>query len=271
MAQMKYEDYVKFNQKGTNGGPRGSSKPAVGYFGLKEDGDTAIVRFNISNLDDIRIVSKHTVKSKEGKIRSVGCLRSSPNDSLSVCPLCESGERVAWRAYVPLIHYKQSESGETEAVGALWEQAPRIRETLQSFTEDYGDLRDYLFKVVRHGKKGDPATTYTILPANPNIYKEDIFKKDFAMFESLNFERFVATKTAEDMHTFLEEGDFPFTSAIVKEVPVKETSRPAAVTNTYREVVKETREPEFGFSAAPTPRSEDPEEGAVRPRRVYTY
>lgn len=240
MAQMRYEDFVKFNQSQNKGSS--SPKSRVGYFALKDDGDVGIVRFNIASLDDIRIVSKHTVKSAEGKIRHVSCLRSNPLEELSVCPLCEAGERVAYRAYVPLVYYTQDESGATVANGALWEQAPRIRETLQSFTSDYGDLRDYVFKIVRHGKKGDTATTYTILPANPNMYKEDIFKKDFSSFDSLDFERFVATKTAEEMHAFLEEGDFPFTK---KAAPVTETreavtaSRPSPVVNTYTATARE--------------------------------
>ena len=55
----------------------------------------------------------------------------------------------------------------------------------------------------------DTNTTYTILPANPTVYKEEIFKKDFTGFENLDFERFVTTKTADEMNEFLETGDFP--------------------------------------------------------------
>ena len=267
MAQMKYEDFVKFNQKqGQSQGGAKQPRSRVGYFALKDDGEACVVRFNVATLDDIRIVSKHTVKSAEGKTRIISCLRTDPTQPLDVCPLCAAGEKVAYRAYVPLVYYEQTENNETVPVAALWEQAPRIRETLQSFTVDYGDLRDYLFKIVRHGKKGDPATTYTILPANPAIYKEEIFKKDFSAFDSLDFERFVATKTAEEMNQFLAEGDFPFKATTpAKQVSeVKETAtRPAAVTNTYKE-------PEsFGYSEANPPVME--ETPAPRPRRTYTY
>ena len=260
MAQMRYEDFVKFNQKQEQSGG-GQPRSHVGYFALKEDGETAVVRFNVATLDDIRIVSKHTVKSAEGKTRIISCLRTDPTQPLDVCPLCAAGEKVAYRAYVPLVYYEQTENNETVAVPALWEQAPRIRETLQSFVVDYPDLRNYLFKIVRHGKKGDPSTTYTILPANPAIYKDDIFKKDFSGFDSLDFERFVATKTAEEMNQFLAEGDFPFkaTTPAKQVTETKESAtRPGTVANTYKSTPAVDEEPA-------------PEEPAQRPRRTYTY
>ena len=210
MAQMSYEEFMKFNQKSEKKDNL-TRKPRtyVRYFGLGDDGDTGIVRFNVGTLDDIKIVSKHRVKNSDGKIRNIACLRTSPDQALDVCPLCAAGEKMTFRAYVPLISYEQDENGNTVPVPCLWEQSPRIRETLKSFTVDYGDLRDYIFKIVRHGKHGDTNTTYTILPANPTVYKEEIFKKDFTGFENLDFERFVTTKTAEEMNEFLETGDFP--------------------------------------------------------------
>lgn len=256
MAQMKYEDFVKFNKKQNQG--QNQSKPRVGYFGLKEDGETAVVRFNLANLDDIRIVSKHTVKSAQGATRVISCLRTDPTQPLDVCPLCAAGEKVAYRAYIPLVYYEQDENNQTYAVPALWEQTPKIRETLKSFITDYPDLRDYLFKIVRHGKPRDTATTYTILPANPAIYKEDIFKKDFSGFDNLDFERFVATKTAEEMEIFLEEGDFPLNRNNAQPAPAKEeVSRPAPTTVTPRET-----------TVAEQPAEDTP---APRPRRTYTY
>ena len=137
MAQMSYEEFMKFNQKPEKQkGESKNYKPRVfvRYFGLAEDGDTGIVRFNVQTLDDIKIVSKHRLKTATGKIRNIACLRTSPDQSLDVCPLCAAGEKVSFRAYVPLISYEQDEQGNTVPVPCLWEQAPRIREILKSFT-----------------------------------------------------------------------------------------------------------------------------------------
>ena len=209
MAQMSYEEFMKFNQKTAKPKTDKGNKVYVRYFGLKEDNETAIVRFKVSTLDDIRIVSKHVVKTTAGKFRNIACLRSSPEEPLDKCPLCAAGEKISFRSYVPLLHYTEDEKGNTVAVPCLWEQSPKIRETLKSYYTDMGDLTEFVFKIVRHGKPGDRGTTYTILPTNPNVYKEDVFKKDFSGFDNLDFERFVTTKSAEDMNTFLSEGEFP--------------------------------------------------------------
>lgn len=279
MAQLSYEEFMKFNQKSERKETLKKPRTYVRYFGLGEDGDTGVVRFNVATLDDIKIVSKHRVKTVEGKIRNIACLRTSPDQALDVCPLCAAGERVSFRAYVPLISYEQDEAGNTVVVPCMWEQAPRIRETLKSFTMDYGDLRDYVFKIVRHGKHGDPGTTYTILPANPNVYKEEIFKKDFSGFDNLDFERFVTTKTAEEMNVFLEDGEFP--NPFEKKDNSTSTIQPKVETVTSAPAVESVEEKSFVPQGNPL-RSSQPIRGTYNtqsaeqteehkaPRR-YTY
>ena len=52
--------------------------------------------------------------------------------------------------------------------------------------DEYGDLRDVVFKIKRRGARGSLQTTYDILPANSNIYKEEIYKKDFSCFNNFD-------------------------------------------------------------------------------------
>lgn len=270
MAQISYEEFLKFNQRGEKKSSPKSDRPFVRYFGLGDDGDVGVVRFNVATLDDIKIVSRHRVKTNTGKTRNVMCLRHSPDEPLTVCPLCEAGEKVSFRAFIPLLSYEQDENGNTVAVPCMWEQAPRIRETLKSFTMDYGDLRDYIFKIVRHGKHGDTGTTYTILPANQKVYTDEVFKKDFSGFENFDFERFVTTKSAEDMEVFLETGEFPNPFA-KSEVTESNTKPVETVANerTYQPVnnVKETVP--FDRKAPETDKASAPEEKPVL--RRYNY
>lgn len=210
MAQLSYEEFMKFNQKSNRTSDVNvKSRTFVRYFGLGDDGDTGIVRFNVKDINDLRLTSRHRCTTSNGKIRNVACLRHDPTEPLDNCPLCAAGIPLDFRLYVPLISYEQDDNGQTVAVPCLWERSTKFRDTLQTFISDYGDLRDYVFKIVRHGKHGDKGTTYSIVPANSNIYKEDEFKKDFSGFDSLDFERFVTTKTVDEMNTFLEAGDFP--------------------------------------------------------------
>lgn len=213
MAQVNYEAFMKYNEreKTSFSGTSSSGKPYVRYFSLKDDGDTATVRFNISSMDSraLQVQSIHRVKNSEGKYRVVSCLRGDPAEPFEVCPLCASGERPAFRIFIELLDYQQDENGNTVAVPSTWEQPARARETFKSFVMDYGDLRDYVFKIVRHGRKGDPSTTYTILPANQNIYKEDVFKKDFSAFDSYSLSDRMLELSGPQMENYIETGELP--------------------------------------------------------------
>ena len=203
MAQMSYADFEAFSKKAE------APKNYVKYLSLKNDGDVAIVRFNIATLADIRIVSKHTVKNSEGRIRNVMCLRPNRAAPIDMCPLCAAGEKIYFKAFIPLIRYVEDEKGGIVAEACLWEQAARMYNDMKTWLDEYGDLRNYVFKIIRRGKPGDTSTTYSIMPASSNIYSEAVYKKDFSGFDNLDFERFVATRTAEDMQSFLTNGDFP--------------------------------------------------------------
>lgn len=204
MAQMNYDDFVKMTAKQPAGGKSSASR--IRYFALTDDGDTALVRFNIADIEDVKVIAKHRVTAG-GKARNVECLRT-PADPLGDCPLCQAGERATYRVLIPLVVYETDDNG-VEAVPYVWEQAPKIREMLKSFAMDYGDLRDYLFKIVRHGRHGDTNTTYTIIPANMKMYSADVYAPDFSAFENYSVNNFILSKTAEEMQEFLDTGNFP--------------------------------------------------------------
>lgn len=212
MAKLSYEEFEKFNNRPATGGTQ--QRASIRYFSLKDDGDTAVVRFDIHSLADMPVSSVHTVESNEdGKIRyrTVNCLRESANSPIDACPLCKAGKPIQFRIFLPLISYNQDDNGNIVGEACVWPQGTKIRSVLKSFIEDYGDLSNMLFKVTRHGARGDKATTYTILPANPNVYKDTIYVKDFSAFdnEPEYLERFVHTKSIEDMEEFLSTGGFP--------------------------------------------------------------
>lgn len=234
MAKLSYEEFEKFNSR--NSGEQ-SQRSMIRFFALKDDGETAIVRFNIHSVADIAVSSVHTVENMENnkkRYRIVSCMRSSFNDPVEKCPLCAAGNKMSFKVFLPLVAYNQDENGNIVAEAMIWQQGTRIRQTLKSFIDDYGDLSEMLFKVTRHGKKGDVATTYSILPANPNIYKSTIYVKDFSEFEkNPNYlDNFVHERTIEDMNTYLETGSFPN--------PYDNKSRDKVEDNNVSEVVQST-------------------------------
>lgn len=205
MAQMNYEEYLKATSSNTSTNYTNSVLPS--YFSLKDDGDNAIVRFNVASLDDIKVYSEHAIRVN-GKIRKVECVRNY-NDSIDACPLCASGNKVSFRTHIQLIAY-ENENGKIVSKPYVWEQSPKFRDVLKSYIQDYGDLRNLIFKVTRNGKKGDTRTTYSLIPANPQIYNDKDYVADFSAFDKFDLSKYMLlNKSKEDLAYYVEYGDFP--------------------------------------------------------------
>ena len=57
------------------------------YLVLKNDGDTAKVRFYIESMDDLRFYVVHQITTRDGKQRYVNCLRTY-DQPIDDCPFC---------------------------------------------------------------------------------------------------------------------------------------------------------------------------------------
>ena len=205
MAQMSFEEYNN-NTKRTVGTK--DTKKYISYFSLADDGDTALVRFNISDIKDIVVHSVHSIYINE-KRKEVECLRKSKFESVDTCPLCKAEQKITYRIYIPLLKYI-NEGDSISIVPCIWETTPRFRETLNSYLVDYGDLRDKVFKVTRHGKRGDTGTTYSLIPANPQVYTNEVYISDFSAFDNFSLNSyFVLNKNTEDLNYFLTNKSFP--------------------------------------------------------------
>ena len=158
--------------------------PRVNYFGLKDDGDEAIVRFAVSTQDDVYscIVPTHQT-TVDGKFRRVRCLRENYKSPLSDCPMCAAGVAPSERLYIKLIEYTRDEDNHIVATPKVWERSTAYVTILSDYILEYGDLTDIVFKVKRSGKKGDIHTSYSIIPANQTIYNSSAYPKDFSGFD----------------------------------------------------------------------------------------
>jgi hypothetical protein len=240
----------------------------VNYFSLKDDGDSAIVRFAHSSVKDFDILTVHTVKTttKDGKeiYKRVSCLRE-PGQPASVCPLCTSNNKtiskVVNKFYVKLIEYVE-ENGKKVPKARVWERPAEFANELKSFMDVNGDLKNVLFMVTRNGVRGSTSTKYNIvtIPETSPIYKPEFHVKDFSDFEGFKLEgSFYLVKTAEEINTFLKTGEFPRTESSIQKNSTY--SRPA--TPSYDDT-QEVTQPQP--SEQPKPSSQpNPVEG--RPQR----
>lgn len=270
MAQMSYEQFVEMNQ---NKDPSTNQAVNINYFFLAEDGETVIARFNIPDINKLEVHSRHSIVV-DGKRRNVECLRGF-KEPVDTCPLCASGSRPSFRIYVPLLVYTV-ENGKIVATPQMWDQPVRLRETLKSYFMDYGDLRKVLFKITRHGKKGDTNTNYTITLANPQVYRDADYPADFSAFESFDLHKnMLLSKNKQELEEYLSTGEFgsqrPQTQAVdvgVVQDPPKFVARTQPFTRARRE-----SEPLRNVSPQDTTTpSEEPSSSSPGPRRyTYTY
>ena len=69
----------------------------------------------------------------------------------------------------------------------MWARPGKFALKLKEYLIEYGDLKNYLFKVKRHGAPGDMQTDYELIPIlNKDIYKDSVYVKDFSAFNTLD-------------------------------------------------------------------------------------
>lgn len=163
------------------------------YFTLKDDGDTAKVRFLINDINDIQGVAVHEVQVGDTKM-DVECLRAY-NEPVANCPLCAAGHKQSAKLYVPLYNESAKES-------QIWTRGKTFFSKLSSLCSHFSPLVSTPFEIERVGKKGDTNTTYETYPMQADNSRIEDFPEIDA--EGTCFQ----VKTYEDMEKFLQTGSF---------------------------------------------------------------
>lgn len=221
----------------------------VGYFNaLKNDGDEVVVRFPYASTEEFDLVNIHKVKVGT-YYRNVSCLRGS-KEPLDLCPLCVSGNDPRKSLFfVKMIIYQTGESGLIEAVPCVWERPISFAKQLATYISEYGDLKNYVFKIKRQGARGDLKTTYSIIPTNRDFYTAETgYVLDFSAFDTLDLSKHsYMNKTLDDINYYISTGAFP---EIVKEsIPQQNIS----YGNAQVQAPTTTRQPMYGQNLNGTP------------------
>lgn len=166
-----------------------------GFFYLKDDKETAEVRFMYNSIDDVEGMSVHTVEI-DGKKRYVNCLRNY-NDPIDVCPFCRERMFTSAKLFVPIYD-------ETEGRVKIWERGKKFFGKISSLCARYQNTVSHKFEIERIGKKGDTSTTYEIY----ELGADDTTLEDLPDMPVI-LGGFVLDKSAEDMEYYLQEGQFP--------------------------------------------------------------
>lgn len=200
--RFRYDDADKY---GSGTGTR--------FFALKDDKDTAQVRFMYSGVDDIECFAVHQldVKGEAFKKRYVNCLREY-RDPLDKCPFCAAKMGTRVKLMVPLYNV------DTETV-QLWDKGKKFINQLTSLCGRYSSadtpLCAHIFEIERNGKAKDQSTTYSIY----EISKDDTILEDLPEVPDV-LGSIIEDMSPEDMENYLANGD----SSSDGETPVRRCS-----------------------------------------------
>ena len=280
-GMYSYETYATAKSKESK--KEEKTKSSVGYFKLINDGDEATVRFVYDDPSELVMAHVHDEPVGKNKHRRILCLRNGARDDMSVCPLCARGDKFFAKVYLKLVEYTKDENGKVICEAKIWERPETFADTIVEYINNYGGLKDVVFKIKRKGAKGDKETNYILTPMPSTVYTEENgYVKDFSAFDNFSFyPHSFLSKTKEDMEAYIESGEFPFhkkdgTVVITtkEEAPVEEP----AVKEPKEEVTTPVVSTPVGGQATSstlqtvTTQSEDTNNPfSDRPRRRYDY
>lgn len=174
-----------------------------GFFSLRNDKDVAKVRILYRDIDDVIGYSVHEVELG-GKKRYVNCLREY-GDPIDACPFCQAGKFTQVKYFVPIYTESIRSNGIENKVGALqtWERGKKFGSKLSSICSRYPNVVSHTFEIERNGKAGDQQTTYEVYETGET---PEVTLEQFDVPSALG--TIILDKTADDMETFLQTGDF---------------------------------------------------------------
>lgn len=266
MAELSYSEYAHLSSKRGDSSQGNSS--AVSYFYLADDNDEAVVRFNVSSVDDLKVYSVHRIKVNN-RDRYISCIKDFTNPEIT-CPLCEKGEKLYYKIYVTMIRY-DVDGSKIEPVPVVWERPTAFFDKLKKYVDNYGDLRNQLFKIIRNGKKGDTNTSYEIIPLGNGslVFNDENCPADFSVFDDYKIKGgIIMERTAEDINVFLSTGNFP-NPFKKEEKPAQQTQ--AQVSHTMDRFSGNNTRPMNQVSNLTQPKEESEQATTTQGPRRYTY
>lgn len=159
------------------------------YFSLKDDKDTAVVRFLYDSLEELDWYVVHEVQIN-GKKRWLKCTEDE------VCPQCRAAQKPKLKLFLQL------EDDRDPGVLKIWERGQNFIPKMVGLLERYGTLIDRKVEVERDGKAGDKRTKYHLYPLDA---EEDFDIEDITIekIDLVGENGFILEKSIEDMERIL--------------------------------------------------------------------
>lgn len=171
----------------------------AGFFQLKDDGDTAEVRFMYETIDDVQLDILHSVdtgkKNKYGSTvkQYVDCLRTY-KDPVDACPFCREGKPQLARLIIPIYDINQNKT-------LIWDRGRKYFKKFTKMSSRYPNLVSQVFEIERDGESGDKQTEYTFEAVGQ---PDDTTLADLPPVPDLR-KGYIWEKTADEMEYYLEQ------------------------------------------------------------------
>lgn len=214
MSNFTYAQYQDTIAKAQAGSTANNVK--VGFFKLKNDKDEALVRINVSAMEDLQFATVHQLGAAQ-KWMKISCHNpvGSYGDNCPLCSAVAAGNtsigKASKKVYIQmLVSYKDPVTNQfSAAVPVIWERPAGFAREIANLLRDYGSLKERVFKVTRNGAAGSMQTTYSIAYI-PLFDKPEAVSTDFGAFINFNIAKHSYwEKSIEDINTFLTTGSFP--------------------------------------------------------------
>ena len=220
MPQYSYEQHIAQAKQNNNT----NLGPQVHFLSeyLKNDNDVVVVRFPYRSMADVYYVPTHLVQmpgSPYGKrVRCTGDAN---------CELCAAGIPVQERVFVKMLAYVTNENtGAVEAQNVVWDRPSAFGDiTLKGLIDDYGDLRQHLFKLKRSGSGNQTRYTPNII-LNTAVYNPNMYKADFTELDQIDASKILSksiTQYREAMNPKASEVKQEVNEQVITNTPVQQS------------------------------------------------
>ena len=184
MSNFTYAQYQDTIAKAQAGSTANNVK--VGFFKLKNDKDEALVRINVSAMEDLQFATVHQLGAAQ-KWMKISCHNpvGSYGDNCPLCSAVAAGNtsigKASKKVYIQmLVSYKDPVTNQfSAAVPVIWERPAGFAREIANLLRDYGSLKERVFKVIRNGAAGSMQTTYSIAYI-PLFDKPETVSTDFS-------------------------------------------------------------------------------------------
>ena len=182
------------------------------YLVLKDNGDTAKVRFYIESMDDLRFYIVHQIEVK-GKTRYVNCVRTY-DQPIDDCPFCR--EALQNKDYGTLVKMFLPVYDMDDKQVKLFERGRTFKDEIQGHIRRNAPLVNYPCEIERCGEKGDTKTVYKVYPLAQE--KDNTLIKDLPEVEDL-IVTYVLDFSREDMEDYIRSGNVPGSNSKEENLP----------------------------------------------------